>query len=71
VSIAAIFIAGVLPGILVGLGLMVVAGILSARHNYGKGERFSISQNLKAFINADPSLHPLVVYMAAIGAWGF
>jgi len=35
VSIAAIFMAGVLPGILVGLGLMSVAWWISVKHRYG------------------------------------
>ncbi len=38
VSIAALFMAGVIPGILVGLALMVVSGIISLKRNYGKGE---------------------------------
>lgn len=36
VSIAAIFMAGVLPGVLVGLALMVVSAFISIRHNYGQ-----------------------------------
>ena len=36
VSIAAMFMAGILPGILVGLCIMVVSGFLSVRHGYGK-----------------------------------
>ena len=36
VSIAAMFMAGILPGIVVGLCLMITAGILSVRHGYGK-----------------------------------
>jgi TRAP-type C4-dicarboxylate transport system permease large subunit len=45
-SIAAIFIAGVLPGILVGLSLMIVAGILSAKHKYGKEEAYKFNEIL-------------------------
>jgi tripartite ATP-independent transporter DctM subunit len=36
VSIAAMFMAGILPGVLVGLCIMVASGILSVRHGYGK-----------------------------------
>lgn len=36
VSIAAMFMAGILPGILVGLCIMLAAGVLSIRHGYGK-----------------------------------
>ncbi|HNY80013.1 MAG: TRAP transporter large permease [Sedimentisphaerales bacterium] len=38
VSIAAIFMAGYLPGILVGFALMVVSAIISIRNNYGQGK---------------------------------
>ncbi|MHC4855763.1 MAG: TRAP transporter large permease [Planctomycetota bacterium] len=38
VSIAAIFIAGVLPGILVGLGLILVSFLVSIKNNYGTAD---------------------------------
>ena len=66
VSIAALFIAGVLPGILVGLGLMVVAGIISIRNNYGKGEKFTLIQGIKRFFGAIPALLLIVIVMGGI-----
>lgn len=36
VSITAMFMAGILPGILVGIAIMIVAGILAVRHGYGR-----------------------------------
>jgi len=66
VSIAALFIAGVLPGILVGLGLMVVAGIISIRNNYGKGEKFTLIQGIKKFFGAIPALLLIVIVMGGI-----
>jgi TRAP-type C4-dicarboxylate transport system permease large subunit len=47
VSIAAMFIGGYLPGILVGLGLMFVSGWISVKHNYGKGETFALKEALE------------------------
>ncbi|MDA3926664.1 MAG: TRAP transporter large permease [Kiritimatiellae bacterium] len=38
VSIAAMFMAGILPGILVGLAIMIVAGIIAVKNGYGKVE---------------------------------
>ena len=66
VSIAAIFIAGVLPGILVGLALMVVAGIISIRRNYGKGERFGLSESFMRFLKAIPALLLIVIVLGGI-----
>lgn len=39
VSIAAMFMAGILPGILIGLCIMLVSGILSIRNGYGKVDK--------------------------------
>lgn len=66
VSIAALFLAGYLPGILVGLSLMVVAGIFAYRNNYPVGERVSLGVGLKKFVDAIPSLLLLVVVMGGI-----
>ena len=65
-SIAAMFIAGILPGILVGLGLMIVAGIISARRGYGKGERFSFAEGVKKFFAAIPALLLVIIVLGGI-----
>lgn len=66
VSIAALFIAGVLPGIFIGLALMVVAGIASIRNNYGKGEKFTLGQSIKRFFIAIPALLLIVIVLGGI-----
>lgn len=66
VSIAAIFIAGVMPGILVGLGLMLVAMVISVRRGYGKGERFTLSHGILALLHAIPALLLIVIVLGGI-----
>lgn len=66
VSIAAIFMAGVIPGILVGLGLMVVSSFISWRRNYGKGETVPASETWKRFFKAIPALLLIVIVMGGI-----
>ncbi|MCJ7729515.1 MAG: TRAP transporter large permease [Sedimentisphaerales bacterium] len=66
VSIAALFIAGVLPGILVGLALMVPAAVISIKHNYGKGEKFTLPEGLKRFFSAVPALLLIVIVIGGI-----
>jgi tripartite ATP-independent transporter DctM subunit len=66
VSIAAIFIAGVLPGILVGLALMVVAGVISAKRNYGKGEKIGFREGTIRFLKAIPALLLVVIVLGGI-----
>ena len=66
VSIAAIFMAGYLPGILVGVGLMVVCGFISIKHNYGKGETFPFKEVLISFFQAIPPLLLVVIVIGGI-----
>lgn len=66
VSIAAIFMAGVIPGILVGLGLMVASTLISWRRNYGKGETVPASETWKRFFKAIPALLLIVIVMGGI-----
>ncbi|WP_223552255.1 TRAP transporter large permease [Aestuariivivens sp. NBU2969] len=66
VSIAALFLAGYIPGILTGLFLMVVAYLWAKRKNYKVGKRSSIKAVIKTFIRAFPSLMLLVVVMGGI-----
>ena len=66
VSIAAIFIAGVLPGMLVGLALMVVAGIISVRRGYGRGERVSLREGVVRILRALPALLLIVIVIGGI-----
>ncbi len=68
VSIAALFLAGYLPGILVGLSLMAVAGVWAYRNNYPTSDRVSLKTALWRFINALPSLFMLVVVIGGIVA---
>ena len=66
VSIAAIFMAGYFPGILVGLGLLVVSGIVSVRNNYGKGETFPLWEGVVRFLQAIPALLLIFIIIGGI-----
>ncbi|KPJ65461.1 MAG: hypothetical protein AMJ43_10665 [Coxiella sp. DG_40] len=66
VSIAAIFIAGVIPGILVGLALMVVGGIISLKRNYGRGEGIVKGESVIRFLKAIPALLLIVIVLGGI-----
>lgn len=66
VSIAAVFIAGFLPGVLVGLGLIIVSGIISIKNNYGKGETFGLREGITRFLRAIPALLLIVIVIGGI-----
>ena len=68
VSIAALFLAGYLPGILVGFSLMVVAAVIALRRNYGRATVSGFRNILWRFLDAIPSLTLLVVVMGGIVA---
>ena len=71
VSIAALFIAGYLPGILVGLGLMGVAAVYSVIKKYPVGERVALVDALKKVLHAVPSLLLVVIVIGGIIAGVF
>ena len=66
VSIAAMFMAGILPGILVGLAIMVVCGFTTARRGYGAGEQAGLGEILITFKRAVLSLLLVVIVLGGI-----
>lgn len=68
VSITALFLAGYVPGILLGFSLMVVAGVISFNKKYRRGEWVSMGEGARKFLEALPSLALLVVVIGGIVA---
>ncbi|MGD2094071.1 MAG: TRAP transporter large permease [Phycisphaerales bacterium] len=66
VSILAMFMAGILPGIVFGLLLMLVSGIISRKRNYGAGDKAGLMQILRAFRRAILSLLLIVIVLGGI-----
>ena len=66
VSVAALFLAGYFPGLLMGLAVMVVASFVAVRHQYPKAERPTFHVAMKAFIDAIPGLLLIVIVMGGI-----
>ena len=65
-SIAALFLAGYVPGVLVGLLLMVTAGVTAFRRGYPTSARTPFGVLIRLFASAVPSLFLLVVVMGGI-----
>ena len=66
VSIAAMFIGGILPGIVVGLMIMIVCAILSFARGYGEGVRTSFGNIVANGLLALPSLGLILIIMGGI-----
>jgi len=66
VSIAALFMAGVLPGLLLGLTLATLCLFIARRENYPKGERVPLRQALKICADAMWGLMTMVIILGGI-----
>ena len=65
-SVGRLFVAGILPGILIGISLICVATFLSHRHGYGAQTRFSLSEVLRTFRRALLALGAPVIILGGI-----
>lgn len=65
-SVAAMFAAGVIPGLLVGLGMAVPVFVIARKRNYPKEAPPTLPQFMRALINALPALMIPVIIMGGI-----
>ncbi|MBL4831447.1 MAG: TRAP transporter large permease subunit [Aliivibrio sp.] len=65
-SIAALFLAGYIPGIIMGLSLMLVAGFIAKRRGYPVAEKPTLALVWGTTLKALPSLTLIVVIMGGI-----
>lgn len=68
VSISALFLAGYIPGFLLGLALMLVAGFIAYKKKYAVGERVPLKIVFRQFLDALPSLLLLIIVIGGIVA---
>ena len=66
VSIAALFMAGYIPGILWGLGCMILAGIVAKKRGYISHEHYDMKRTLKVLWQGIPSLLLIVIVIGGI-----
>jgi len=66
VSIAALFVGGYLPGILVALGLIIVSAAYARKHRFPPGERVKFAVVLEKTLAALPSLFLIVLVIGGI-----
>ncbi|CAD5259761.1 MULTISPECIES: TRAP transporter large permease [unclassified Imperialibacter] len=66
VSIAALFLAGYIPGLLIGVALMIVAGVVALKKGYKSNETTGVKIFFKSFFGALPSLLLLVIVIGGI-----
>lgn len=71
VSIAALFLAGYIPGLIFGLALMLVAYVHAKKKKYKVNYEFSLSDALKKLLDAIPSLLLIIIVIGGIVAGYF
>jgi tripartite ATP-independent transporter DctM subunit len=68
VSISALFVAGYIPGILMGLSCMLVAYVYAKKNNYPVAEKVTLIEGFKVFMEAIPSLLLIIIVIGGIVA---
>ncbi len=66
VSVAAMFMAGILPGIVVGICIMIACGIVSSKRKYGAGQKSTFKEIIIAFRGAILSLLLIIIVLGGI-----
>jgi len=66
ISIAQLFLAGIIPGIMVGISLMVLAFIISARNKYPKGRVIPLKEALKITWESLAGLATVVIIVGGV-----
>ncbi len=66
VSIAALFIAGYLPGILLALSLMLIGSVYAVKKGYPVSARIPLTETLRRLVDALPSLFLIVIVIGGI-----
>jgi tripartite ATP-independent transporter DctM subunit len=66
VSIAALFLAGYVPGIVLGLALMMVIAVIAKRRGYPVGEKVGFGAGVRILLAAVPSLLLVGIVMGGI-----
>lgn len=69
-SVAALFMSGMLPGILIGLGMMAVVYVLSIKYDYPCYSKATVKEIWKLFKDAAPALlTPVIIIGGIVTGW--
>ena len=66
VSVGKLFLGGMVPGIMLGLGLMVAAYIIAVKKKYPKGNKISLKESLKICRDASLGLFTAVIIVGGV-----
>lgn len=70
-SVGKLFLGGLLPGIFLGLMLMVLGYAISVKRNYPKGKKYTFKEGIKILADSFLGLFTIVIIMGGVGAGWF
>lgn len=65
-SVGALFLGGIVPGVLIGLSMMIFLYILAVKRNYPKTARVEFKEFLKLLVDTIPALFTVVIIIGGI-----
>jgi len=66
ISIAALFLAGIGPALVLGVGMMIVSYIISVKNKYPKGKKYSLKEAIKLTADSFLGLFTIVIIVGGI-----
>lgn len=66
ISVGSLFLAGIVPGLMVGVGMMIVVAVLSAQRNYPRSDKQTARERVGSILGALPALLAPVIILGAI-----
>lgn len=66
VSVGSLFVAGILPGVILGISLMIYSYIIARRYDYPVGNKFNFKVFLKAFVDSLWGLFSIVIVVIGV-----
>lgn len=70
-SVGKLFLGGLLPGIFLGLMLMVLGYAMSVKRNYPKGKKYTFKEGIKILADSFLGLFTIIIIMGGVGAGWF
>lgn len=66
VSVGKLFLGGLLPGVMLGVGLMIVTYIIARKRNYPKERKYTFKETLKVSIDAILGLLTMIIVIGGV-----
>ena len=66
ISIAAMFMAGIVPAVIAGIGLMLVSYVIARKNNYPKSRKYTFKEGIKIIVQSLVGLMTIIIIVGGI-----